>query len=125
MRILPAGLAAQEVFFRGVLHGRLRESFDVIPAVLLSGAMFGLACRRLKYVGNANETVGRGLDRILQASAGLVVSLPIPVVRSEYYAIPALAVSTLTPFAMGRFLTSVFQEAEDQGSMMDLAVYAR
>ena len=43
-------------------------------------------------------TVGRDLGRILEALGGLViVSLVVPVVWGEYFALPALLVSALVP----------------------------
>ena len=50
-------------------------------------------------------TVGRDLGRILKSLGGLmIVSLVVPVIWGEYFALPALLVSALVPLGLGRLL---------------------
>ena len=70
-------------------------------------------------------TVGRDLGRILEALGGLViVSLVVPVVWGEYFALPALLVSALVPLGLGRLLYRRFQDAEAPGRFHGMIVAA-
>jgi trk system potassium uptake protein TrkH len=70
-------------------------------------------------------TVGRDLGRILEALGGLiVVSLVVPVVWGEYFALPALLVSALVPFGLGRLLHRRFRDAEAPGRFHGMLVAA-
>jgi len=70
-------------------------------------------------------TVGRDLGRILEALGGLLlVSLLVPVVWGEYWALPALFVSALVPLGIGRFLFDRFRDAEAPGRLHGMIVAA-
>ena len=70
-------------------------------------------------------TVGRDLGRILEALGGLViVSLVVPVVWGEYFALPALLVSALVPLGLGRLLYRRFQGAQAPGRFHGMIVAA-
>jgi trk system potassium uptake protein TrkH len=76
-------------------------------------------------MNEAVETIGHDLGRILQAQAGLLfVSVLVSLVWGEYYAVPALIVSGLVPFAIGRYLTVAFREAEDPGKLHGMMIAA-
>jgi len=69
--------------------------------------------------------VGRDVGRILEALGGLmVVSLVVPVVWGEYYALPALLVSAVLPLGIGRLLYRRFQNAEAPGRLHGMIVAA-
>ena len=70
-------------------------------------------------------TIGRDLGHILQALAGLMlVSIVVPVLWGEYYAIPALVLSALVPLSIGWLLTRTFSEADDPGKLHGMMVAA-
>ncbi|ELZ63966.1 potassium transport system protein trkH1 [Haloferax prahovense DSM 18310] len=70
-------------------------------------------------------TVGRDLGRILEALGGMMlVSLVVPIVWGEYYAVPALLVSAVIPLAIGRVLYQRFREAEAPGRLHGMVVAA-
>ncbi|MFB6308043.1 MAG: TrkH family potassium uptake protein [Haloarculaceae archaeon] len=70
-------------------------------------------------------TVGRDLGRILEALGGLVlVSLLVPVIWGEYYAIPALLVSAALPLGIGRLLYRRFRDADAPGRLHGMVVAA-
>ncbi|ADB60963.1 cation transporter [Haloterrigena turkmenica DSM 5511] len=76
-------------------------------------------------MNEALETIGRDLGRMFEALAGLLfVSLLVPLVWGEYWAIPALAVSGLVPFAIGYSLTSRFREATRPGKLHGMIIAA-
>ena len=76
-------------------------------------------------MNEALETVGRDLGRILQALAGLMfVSILVPLAWGEYYAVPALVVSGLVPYVIGRVLTGAFGGAEDPGKLHGMTIAA-
>ena len=76
-------------------------------------------------MNEATGTIGRDLGRILQALAGLLfVSILVPLVWGEYYAIPALVVSGLVPFALGRLLMATFREAANPGKLHGMMIAA-
>jgi len=76
-------------------------------------------------MNGAVATVGRDLGRILQALAGLMlVSLFVPLVWGEYYALPALLLSALLPLAIGRLLYRRFRHAEAPGRFHGMVVAA-
>ena len=73
----------------------------------------------------ATETIGRDLGRILQALAGLMfVSVLVPIIWGEYYAIPALLVSGSIPLALGYAMTSAFREATYPGKLHGMLIAA-
>ncbi|MFT4932678.1 MAG: trk system potassium uptake protein TrkH, partial [Natronomonas sp.] len=60
---------------------------------------------RCAYMNGRFATIARDLGRMLQALGGLVfVSILVPLVWGEFYAIPALLVAGAVPFAIGRVL---------------------
>ncbi|WP_123539266.1 TrkH family potassium uptake protein [Halosimplex salinum] len=70
-------------------------------------------------------TVGRDIGRILEALGGLMlVSLVVPVVWGEFYALPALLVSAVIPLGIGRLLYRRFQDAEAPGRFHGMIVAA-
>jgi len=73
----------------------------------------------------AQAIVARDLGRILQALAGLVVvSIPVPVVWGEFYAVPALAVSGVIPLAIGRRLAVRYRDAGEPGKLHGMVIAA-
>ncbi|ELY83272.1 TrkH family potassium uptake protein [Natrinema gari] len=76
-------------------------------------------------MNEATKTIGRDLGRIFQALAGLLfVSVLIPLIWGEYYAIPALVVSGLLPLGIGYLLTSRFREATKPGKLHGMIIAA-
>ncbi|MFB6200809.1 MAG: TrkH family potassium uptake protein [Halorhabdus sp.] len=70
-------------------------------------------------------TVGRDIGRILEALGGLMlISLVVPVLWSEYYALPALLVSAVIPLVSGRLLYRRFRDAEAPGRFHGMIVAA-
>ena len=70
-------------------------------------------------------SVGRDLGRMLQALAGLiVVSIIVPVVWSEYYAIPAFLLSAVVPFVLGRALHTRYASATPPGKLHGMMIAA-
>ena len=64
-------------------------------------------------MNGAIATVGRDIGRILEALGGmLLVSLVVPVVWGEYFALPGLFISALIPFGIGWLLYRRFKNAE-------------
>lgn len=45
--VVILGPVAEEVFFRGVIYGQLREGFSAVPAACISGVMFGIYHKNL------------------------------------------------------------------------------
>ncbi|WP_424005538.1 TrkH family potassium uptake protein (plasmid) [Haloarcula salina] len=71
------------------------------------------------------ETVGRDLGRILEALGGVIlISLVVPIVWGELYALPALLVSALIPLGLGWMLYRRFQNAEAPGRFHGMIVAA-
>ncbi|RZV05238.1 trk system potassium uptake protein TrkH [Natrinema hispanicum] len=76
-------------------------------------------------MNDAMETISRDLGRMFQALAGLLfVSLLIPLVWGEYWAMPALIVSGLLPLGIGYLLTSTFREATQPGKLHGMIIAA-
>ncbi|OLZ40809.1 potassium transporter Trk [Natrinema saccharevitans] len=76
-------------------------------------------------MNEAARTVGRDLGRIFQALAGLLfVSILVPLVWREYYAIPGLFVSGLLPLLAGYVLTSRFRGAAQPGKLHGMIIAA-
>ncbi|QLG50311.1 TrkH family potassium uptake protein [Natrinema halophilum] len=76
-------------------------------------------------MNEAMETIGRDLGRMLEALSGLLfVSLLVPLVWDEYWAIPALIVSGLLPLGIGFALTSQFREATQPGKLHGMIIAA-
>ncbi|WP_042662361.1 TrkH family potassium uptake protein [Haloferax sp. ATB1] len=70
-------------------------------------------------------TVGRDLGRILEALGGLMcVSLVVPVVWREYYALPALLISAAVPLVAGHILYQTFREADAPSRLHGMIVAA-
>ncbi|MFB6121618.1 MAG: TrkH family potassium uptake protein [Halobacteriaceae archaeon] len=70
-------------------------------------------------------TIARDLGRMLQALSGMMfVSLVVPLVWGEYYAVPALLVAGAVPFAIGRGLAVRFREAADPGKLHGMMIAA-
>ncbi|MDQ2055549.1 MULTISPECIES: TrkH family potassium uptake protein [Halobellus] len=64
-------------------------------------------------MNGAIATVGRDIGRILEALGGLMlVSLAVPLLWGEYYALPALLVSAIIPLGIGWLLFRRFKDAE-------------
>src|SRR6056297_1559434 len=76
-------------------------------------------------MNEAAATIGRDLGRIFQALAGLLfVSLLVPLVWGEYWAMPALLVSGLVPFVIGYALTARFQGAAQPSKLHGMIIAA-
>ncbi|MBZ6493988.1 TrkH family potassium uptake protein [Natrinema longum] len=76
-------------------------------------------------MNGATETIGRDLGRILEALAGLMfVSILVPLVWGEYYAIPALIVSGVIPFAIGYSFRTRFRKAARPGKLHGMIIAA-
>lgn len=70
-------------------------------------------------------TVGRDLGRVLEALGGLMlVSLVVPVLWGEYYALPALLVAAVIPLGIGRLLYRRFLNAESPSRFHGMIVAA-
>ncbi|MFT4883768.1 MAG: trk system potassium uptake protein TrkH [Natronomonas sp.] len=73
----------------------------------------------------SRATIGRDLGRILEALGGLMlVSLVVPLLWGEFYALPALLVSAAIPLGIGRFLYWRFKGAESPGRLHGMVVAA-
>ena len=58
------------------------------------------------------RTVARDVGKILQALGGMAaLSLVVPLLWAEWFAVPALAVAAVVPFAIGRYLFTRFRDA--------------
>ncbi len=67
-------------------------------------------------MSQARATIGCDVGRILQALGGLLlVSLVVPILWGEYYALPALVVSALVPLALGQLLYGRYRDADAPG----------
>jgi trk system potassium uptake protein TrkH len=76
-------------------------------------------------MSHARATIGRDVGRILQALGGLLlVSLVVPVLWGEYYALPALVVSALVPLALGQLLYRRYRNADAPGRLHGMIVAA-
>jgi len=76
-------------------------------------------------MSGAVATVGRDVGRILEALGGLMlVSLVVPVVWGEYYALPALLASAVVPLVVGRLLYLRFKSADAPGRLHGMIVAA-
>jgi trk system potassium uptake protein TrkH len=70
-------------------------------------------------------TIARDLGRMLQALGGLVfVSILVPLVWGEFYAIPALLVAGAVPFAIGRVLWRRYRDAPEPGKLHGMMIAA-
>ncbi|MFB6108364.1 MAG: TrkH family potassium uptake protein [Haloplanus sp.] len=70
-------------------------------------------------------TVARDLGRMLQALSGMMfVSVVVPVVWGEYYAVPALVLAGLLPFAVGRSLSWRYRDAPATGKLHGMMIAA-
>ena len=73
----------------------------------------------------SRATIGRDLGRMFQALGGmLVASTLIPVIWGEYYAIPAMLVSSAVPFGVGTLLTTRFDAADNPGKLHGMMIAA-
>lgn len=71
------------------------------------------------------RVIGRDLGRILQVVSGvLFVSILIPLVWGEYYAIPGLIVSGAIPLGIGRVLATRFADADEPGKLHAMMIAA-
>jgi len=76
-------------------------------------------------MNRAVATVGRDLGRILEALGGLMLlSLVVPLVWGEYFALPALLVAAIVPLGIGRVLYRRFEDAEAPGRFHGMIVAA-
>ena len=76
-------------------------------------------------MSGAVATIGRDLGRILEALGGLLlVSLVVPLLWGEFFALPALFVSALIPLGFGRMLHLQFQDADSPGRLHGMVVAA-
>jgi len=74
-------------------------------------------------MNGAVATVGRDLGRILEALGGLMlISLVLPIVWGEYFALPALLVSAFVPLGIGWVLYRRFEGAEPPRSASPQAI---
>lgn len=71
------------------------------------------------------QPLARDLGRILKALSGLLfLSIVIPLVWGEYYAIPALLLSGVIPLTIGYLLTRRYPEPEDLGKLHGMMIAA-
>ncbi|WP_227379870.1 TrkH family potassium uptake protein [Haladaptatus halobius] len=71
------------------------------------------------------RTIGRDLGRMLQALSGMLfVSLSIPLVWREYYAIPGLLLSGLITFSLGIGLAKLCRNAVEPGKLHGMMIAA-
>ncbi|WP_227353855.1 TrkH family potassium uptake protein [Haladaptatus salinisoli] len=71
------------------------------------------------------RTIGRDLGRMLQAlSAMLFLSLIVPTVWREYYAIPGLLLSGLITFGVGSGLAKLCRDAAEPGKLHGMMIAA-
>ncbi len=76
-------------------------------------------------MNGAAATIGRDLGRIFQALAGLLfVSLLVPLVWGEYWAMLSLFISGLVPFVIGYALTARFQGAAQPSKLHGMIIAA-
>lgn len=69
--------------------------------------------------------VGRDLGWMLRVLGGLIiVSIPVPIVWGEYYAIPALAFSALVPILLGWALSTTFADATTPNKLHGMIIAA-
>lgn len=73
----------------------------------------------------SNETIARDLGRMLQALSGMMfISLAVPLLWREYYAIPGLFAAGLVPFLIGKALATKFKQAEEPGKLHGMVIAA-
>ena len=71
------------------------------------------------------RTVGRDVGRILQVVSMMgFASVPVSIIYSEYYAIPALLLTGLIMLAVGRGFAHVFADAPDPGKLHGMLIAA-
>ncbi|WP_254534847.1 TrkH family potassium uptake protein [Halomarina litorea] len=76
-------------------------------------------------VNGTKATIARDLGRMLQALSGMMfISVLIPLIWREYYAIPPLLVSGFVPLAIGRTLSTVFADAQVPGKLHGMMIAA-
>lgn len=76
-------------------------------------------------VTSGTRVIARDLGRMLQALAAILfVSIVVPLVWGEFYAIPAMLVSAAIPFALGRGLAAYFHDADDPGKLHGMVIAA-
>ncbi len=76
-------------------------------------------------IGHGAGTIGRDVGRMLQALGVLVlVSLLIPIVWGEYYAVPALLLSAAVPFGLGLVLSERYADADNPNRYHGLVIAA-
>ncbi len=76
-------------------------------------------------MNGSRAIIGRDVGRILEALGGLLlVSIVVPVVWGEYYAIPALLASAVVPLGIGHLLARRFRRAADPGKLHGMIVAA-
>lgn len=71
------------------------------------------------------HTIGHDLGRMLKALSGLIfISIIIPIVWREFWAIPALLISSLLPFIIGHLLSKHLTEPSDPGKLHGMMIAA-
>lgn len=76
-------------------------------------------------MNGATATVGRDLGRILEALGALMlVSVVVPIVWGEFYALPGLLLAGVIPLGIGRVLYGRFRNAEAPGRLHGMIVAA-
>ncbi|MDY6776103.1 MAG: TrkH family potassium uptake protein [Halobacteria archaeon] len=72
-----------------------------------------------------SETVLRDLGNILRAlSAAVGISILVPLVWGELYAVPGLFLSALVPFVVGTLLVRRYADAEEPGKLHGMVIAA-
>lgn len=70
-------------------------------------------------------TIARGLGRMLQALSGLMfLSILVPVVWGEYYAIPAFLLAGLITLSIGGVLAHRYRTAAEPGRLHGMMIAA-
>jgi trk system potassium uptake protein TrkH len=76
-------------------------------------------------MNEAIRTIGRDLGRMLRALGGITfVSLVVPLVFAEYYALPAMIVAGLVPLALGTALNRRYADAAEPGKLHGMMIAA-
>jgi trk system potassium uptake protein TrkH len=76
-------------------------------------------------MNGGHRVIARDLGRMLQALGGMtVLSVPVPLVWGELYAVPALLVSGLIPAALGHLLAGRYAGAGEPGKLHGMMIAA-
>ena len=76
-------------------------------------------------MGESLRTIGRDLGRMFQALSGMMfVSVVVPLVWGEFYAIPGLLLAGAVPLAAGTALARHFADADEPGKLHGMMIAA-